>query len=40
MKKFDSLLVPVSIILAAIIISVSLSNINYAENKCFKEFIN
>tara|TARA_B100001057_G_scaffold259361_1_gene259549 strand:+ start:156 stop:362 length:207 start_codon:yes stop_codon:yes gene_type:complete len=37
MKKLDSIYVPVSIILAAIIISVSLSNINYAENKCFKE---
>ena len=37
MKKFDKLLIPLSIILAAIIISFGLSNINYAENKCFKE---
>ena len=37
MKKFDNLLIPFSIILGAIIISVGLSNINYAENKCFKE---
>ena len=37
MKKFENLLIPFSIILGAIIISVGLSNINYAENKCFKE---
>ena len=37
MKKFENLFIPFSIILGAIIISVGLSNINYAENKCFKE---
>ena len=37
MKKFENLLIPLSIILGAIIISVGLININYAENKCFKE---
>ena len=37
MKKFENLLIPFSIILGAIIITVGLSNINYAENKCFKE---